>query len=263
MLKHKLFMTVKSLIGLIRPYLVALIFISIMLILSYVPLFLSKDIIDSLTREDRLFEWLGAACFFASGILFILAFFRSYKYYRDKHTWLKLASYIALAGIFFIFAGEEISWGQRVFNLDSNQIEDINVQKEINIHNLNVFQGDDARIPISLDQIFVLFIFSLGLIVPLMAATNEYVKWFFDSFMPVFAWQLGLLMILNYVLQKGLNRFLLAYPDFYHHPTKAPAVPIYEIREHDYALILLVLVFHYVFVTLSLPKVITEDVPLD
>ena len=37
----------------------------------------------------------------------------------------------------FIFCGEEISWGQRIFNYGTpDTIEQVNVQREFNLHNL-------------------------------------------------------------------------------------------------------------------------------
>ena len=37
----------------------------------------------------------------------------------------------------FVFMGEEISWGQRIFDITPPEIlEEINVQNEINLHNM-------------------------------------------------------------------------------------------------------------------------------
>ena len=51
--------------------------------------------------------------------------------------------FFALLGIIFLIAfGEEVSWGQRIFNWDTPEgFKDLNAQKETNLHNLWLFQA--------------------------------------------------------------------------------------------------------------------------
>lgn len=82
--------------------------------------------------EDRAYEWIGFFGFFGAGVFSLLTLI-----YREKMP--KFAAlYILGIGIFFIVcAGEEISWGQRVFGWETPQsFADANEQGETNLHNL-------------------------------------------------------------------------------------------------------------------------------
>lgn len=225
--------------------------IAIMLILAYLSLFTTPKIIDLLTNEDMVFEYLTAIAFFLTSIIFLILFQRADKEENQvKYLWLKRLSYLGLALIFFIFAGEETSWGQRIFNTETPEIfSEHNRQNETNFHNLKFFKGGDGTIPINLEQLFVLFTFSIGLIAPAIASMNKRAKSFLNQFMPIFSWQLGLLIPLNYVLQKGFVRFFRKFPQLYGGSLdEPPTVPIYEIREYGYALVLLILALHFLLV---------------
>lgn len=78
--------------------------------------------------EDGFFEWLTAICLFGAAIFFIVA------------SKLKNIFLIILFLVFLFGTGEEISWGQRIFNFETPEyMKDHNVQKELNIHNLEFF----------------------------------------------------------------------------------------------------------------------------
>lgn len=79
--------------------------------------------------EDGPIEWLTLLCFLSASVLFFLSFNRS------KNIFL-----LALCLLFLFGAGEEISWGQRIFNYDTPaMIVKKNIQKEFNVHNLVLF----------------------------------------------------------------------------------------------------------------------------
>jgi len=88
-------------------------------------------------REDSFFEYITAVAFFIAAILFFLAILQIRK---DIHTKNKLGItifFLFLIVISILIAGEEISWGQRVFGWDTpNWIALKNRQDETNIHNL-------------------------------------------------------------------------------------------------------------------------------
>ena len=96
-----------------------------------------RTIFDWVTKEDSLLEWpqfffvLGASIFF---------WMVSAKMLR-RGRWLMAAIYVFVAlGTFFV-AGEEISWGQRVFGLETPaSLETINHQGELNVHNIKPVQ---------------------------------------------------------------------------------------------------------------------------
>jgi hypothetical protein len=84
-------------------------------------------------REDGLVENLQ--------VVFLLAAFGVAVYncfhipVSGKHYYL--ITWIGLAFLFFFAAGEEISWGQRIFNFETTGFFDSNnLQHETNLHNL-------------------------------------------------------------------------------------------------------------------------------
>ena len=82
--------------------------------------------------EDRLVEWLTFFFFMLASMIT----FWTIKY-RDK-TRKNLCYLILMGSFFFICAGEEISWGQRVFGIQTPlEITQINEQNEINLHNIS------------------------------------------------------------------------------------------------------------------------------
>jgi hypothetical protein len=241
----------------VKPYLKILIPLGIILILSYVPLFLPANWNELFTQEEKIFETLSAVYFFVAALLYIAAYFRAGKYHSDSHTWLKRRAYLVLALFFFLSAGEEISWGQRILNTgDSELVRSINSQNETNIHNLKWIdpRGEAASFPLTLlypGTLFLIFTLSVWLVVPLIAEVYGPAKRFFASFMPIFPWQLFLLMILNFALFFGVKTFLNQFPDIYHHSTMYSDWAITEVIEHGTALILMVIATYLVFVTLA------------
>ena len=88
----------------------------------------------SLTQEDGVFETLTAV-FYVTGSLFCLIGFIA-----TRRRGPSLGKYLLLgwAALFFLFGMEEISWGQRVFGLETPEfLASRNLQDEINLHNLN------------------------------------------------------------------------------------------------------------------------------
>jgi hypothetical protein len=83
-----------------------------------------------LRGEDRLIEWITFAGFATAGALCIgLA-------RRPANRWLRLWR-LGLALFFLVCAGEEISWGQRIFGFGTpDAVAAHNEQDEFNLHNL-------------------------------------------------------------------------------------------------------------------------------
>ena len=84
--------------------------ILIFLVLSYSTyLIFDEETIHNLTfKEEGLFENLTAICFFIAAIFF----FRTYLISRNFF-------FLFLFVIFLVGVGEEISWGQRIFNFNT------------------------------------------------------------------------------------------------------------------------------------------------
>ncbi|WP_372368705.1 hypothetical protein [Candidatus Uabimicrobium sp. HlEnr_7] len=90
---------------------------------------------NSYAVEDGLIEWLTVvSLLFASMICVVRAF-----KIRLKRGSLFLAC-LCFSSLVFIFgAGEEISWGQRIFDIQSSEFfQQHNAQKETNFHNLKI-----------------------------------------------------------------------------------------------------------------------------
>jgi len=83
--------------------------------------------------EDRIVEWITFFGFLGASLT---AFYTLRFVKKMKRTAL---AYILMTGfLFFVCAGEEISWGQRLFGFETpeNMVE-MNEQGEFNLHNLN------------------------------------------------------------------------------------------------------------------------------
>jgi hypothetical protein len=84
-----------------------------------------------LRGEDKLIEWLTFAGFISAAVvLFRIAAGRPRA----------AGMYLAVLGLFFfVCAGEEISWGQRIFGFGTpHEIKAVNEQHEFNLHNLKL-----------------------------------------------------------------------------------------------------------------------------
>lgn len=93
---------------------------------------LGEDHYREINKEDRLIEWLTVGVFIITALL---AFVRalSSKTRSSLSFWFLLI--FSLACIFF--ALEEISWGQRIFGVESTEyFLDKSDQQEINVHNV-------------------------------------------------------------------------------------------------------------------------------
>ncbi|WP_028974255.1 hypothetical protein [Spirochaeta cellobiosiphila] len=105
---------------------------------------------SNLTNEDGLIETTGTIGFLLASILFTVFTIKS-KELREQ----KKGAYffiICWALVAFIAFGEEISWGQRIFNVqlpEQYQVKEFrhfegpmqNVQNETNIHNMGFFES--------------------------------------------------------------------------------------------------------------------------
>ena len=86
-------------------------------------------------QEDGAIEY---GTFFFLLCISLLQFIRLFTASKNKAVLWKLG--IFFFGILFLFgAGEEISWGQRIFGIESGEFfQGNNLQKETNLHNLEL-----------------------------------------------------------------------------------------------------------------------------
>lgn len=96
----------------------------------------SYDLFYEVVKEDGLAEYLTVLFLLGSAVLFGIRTVRSYK---DGHR--KMMVLNGFVVLLFIFgAGEEISWGQRLLNLETGDFfNEYNYQGETNFHNLELW----------------------------------------------------------------------------------------------------------------------------
>ncbi len=96
---------------------------------------LNESLYRLLISEDHVVEWLTFSCLILTGFYSAsLAHKIKIKYNYYHWFFICFSAFCVLAGF------EEISWGQRVFQVESNEFfKTYSDQKEINLH--NTFQG--------------------------------------------------------------------------------------------------------------------------
>jgi hypothetical protein len=88
-------------------------------------------------QEDSVIEYAQALFYFISSIL---SFLVSIKFLKNKLAVHGVLYSILALSLLFIFV-EEISWGQRIFNIATfDYFQQNNYQQEISIHNLKIIQ---------------------------------------------------------------------------------------------------------------------------
>lgn len=214
------------------------------IILSYMVLGWGNQVLAATIPEDHYFEALGALSFFVSSVLFFLAFLRARKVQgENKVFWIKQLACLGFAFLFFFAAGEEISWGQRIFNVETPEsINAVNTQGEINVHNLS-FGG--VKIPF--ETMFDLFWISFTVALPLAAKFIKPFGRFAVKFIPIVPWAVGSVFVFNYLWAKVAK---IIYSSAYNFDLIPFRQAIQEVKEGNYA-VLFALAALFVFVEMN------------
>ncbi|NUS35717.1 MAG: hypothetical protein HOQ04_04525 [Pseudarthrobacter sp.] len=97
-----------------------------------------------LVDEDHPIEWLQFACLVAAAVF--LAFVTVRLYGRGQKGMAALYAVVSVGVVFL--AGEEISWGQRIFGWHTPEaMEAMNRQDETNVHNI---RGVQELVPLAM-----------------------------------------------------------------------------------------------------------------
>lgn len=169
---------------------------------------------ELLHREDGIIESATALLFALAAVLFTLA-------YRRARWPLNLL----FAALFVFAAGEEISWGQRLFDWQTPEVlQTLNVQQETNLHNLAGLHG-------KLEHLFNAFCLLYMLLLPLLANAwpalrRRCERWRVPLAPPAF----GLLLALNTLLAMAVYFSPQVFQDTTRHAVS-------ELRETHIALI--------------------------
>ena len=141
---------------------------------------LSPLSLGPLSAEDGPLENLTALLFFTAGVAFLIAAKRSQFLRSQGSPWAYLMI-VAWAGLAFVCAGEEISWGQRLLGFDAPQgLQDKNLQQEFNLHNLEAFFSVGGTY-----RALSIFVLLTGLVIPAIALTGMGRRFFSRVCFPV------------------------------------------------------------------------------
>jgi uncharacterized membrane protein len=106
---------------------------------------------DAFSREDHVIENATAIALLLAGVLLIRA-----GIHISPQNIRRYSPLLLIVGLIFIIgAGEEISWGQRIFNWETPEaLAELNDQNETNLHNINKKFFDRL-----VDRVTILFVF--------------------------------------------------------------------------------------------------------
>ncbi len=171
--------------------------------------------------EDGVMEYMSAFFFLCCAALSAILAFKSAGQYA------RVAVYGIFAFVFFVMVGEEISWGQRIFNLEPTGIfESVNVQGEINLHNSFGYFAD---------HLFIAAILMYGFLLPLLVHFNLFARKLFDFVgIPIASLGLAIGFLIASMFQRWIVFEFIAQP---------PGFRIDELRELLSAIALTLLMY--------------------
>jgi hypothetical protein len=218
--------------------------LAIYLVSSYSTIYLfTGATVRRLASEDRYFENIGTLGLFVTGILFLVAYFR----YRKKskivktHVFIKGLAYLLLAAAFLAAAGEEISWGQRIFGFETpSALEAINAQEETNFHNLSFLRGAGDHpylFRLTFERLTNIFWFILFFTVPVAATLSKSVRQRLNKYLPIGPWPAAALMMANYSIHRALREVA---------PLGVQG-SIDEIKESNFGILFAAIAVHFIF----------------
>lgn len=116
---------------------IAFISINTLIVVLSILLIYHTSYYDHLSKEDHLAEYLSAFFLLLSSLFFARSIYLNSRIQAEKNFGLVgIFSFISI--ILFLAAGEEISWGQRIFDIKTPQyLLEINDQDELNFHNID------------------------------------------------------------------------------------------------------------------------------
>jgi hypothetical protein len=209
-------------------------------LLCYSVFLFDKNTIWHLATEDGVIEYLGALFFLITSILFFILFRKSdtgnnfFQVIRTKRNIFYL-----ILGIMFLFAaGEEISWCQRIFDITvPNEYKILNVQKELNIHNLYIFRQDFYGFHFNMVSLFTTFSLVFCFCVPLL---DKFVPLFSrhqsQIALPIVPIEIGIFFPLSYLVY-NVSKYFILQPEL--------IKPHSEIRESIWAFLFLIIAVHW------------------
>ena len=148
--------TLKQKLDLTTIDILAYIFILVLIAYSLITLAFFKPLLMKFVEEDGPVENITAIMLFATCVISVV----HAKQFacQKKYVWMFIRIMFAL--FFFFAAGEELSWGQRIFHIQSGEyFQQHNLQGETNLHNLVVGDTKINKLIFSQLLFVVLFIY--------------------------------------------------------------------------------------------------------
>ena len=147
----------------------------------------SQSIYSSWTQEDSYIENLTAILLFLIGLLLVFVATKERRIFQR-------CIYILGCVVFMFVAGEEISWGQRVFDFHTPDVlKEINSQDEFSIHNINTLEFSVNEI-VNKIYIYGIFVFCIIICAAFFCNRNT----FLGIPLPSIPLMLGLLIMLSH-----------------------------------------------------------------
>jgi hypothetical protein len=168
---------------------------------------LSGPDVDWYVQEDSLVEWTGAIGLFVGSALFLASFIVARRRGAVEVGLTRLGVWMLLVMSIGLFAGfgEEISWGQRVFGYGEPSVANsVNAQGEMNLHNLNVFQGGT----IDGDRLFHVGYFVLFVFIPIGVWASRRLRARIEPSFPIMPIWLAGLFLMAWVLSEITNHVI-------------------------------------------------------
>ncbi|MFK5879973.1 MAG: hypothetical protein QM478_10815 [Flavobacteriaceae bacterium] len=151
---------------------------------------------DFYVREDGFIEYGTAAMLLC---ISILSFTRLVRLWKSTPILWKVGT-LGFALIFLFGAGEEVSWGQRIFGWESSEyFAQNNLQQETNLHNMMI--GETKINKLVFTQILISILVIYLLILPILYRKVKAVKNLTNSFaVPIVQWTQTIAFIIFTVL---------------------------------------------------------------
>lgn len=128
----------------------------------------NPDALHWLIQEDTFVEWLQFFLFFSSGIFLLFYLYIMHLNQEIKIRSLRFLGTLGFACLFLFGALEEISWGQRIFQIQTPEvIAEPNLQGEMTLHNMEV--GGVNINKLVFGKLLAVFIITHNVILPIWA----------------------------------------------------------------------------------------------
>jgi hypothetical protein len=121
---------------------VSILLVHILSVITILLFIFKPYIFSTLSHEDNIVEYGSSILLF--GCFFITAFSLKNNIQVFNNSKLIKLSIGLLSVLFFIMAMEEISWFQRILNIENPQLFNANLQGEMNLHNFSTNYVENA-----------------------------------------------------------------------------------------------------------------------